>query len=827
MPSALLVGSGPDNMYSGDELDLTVLNIASAFKARQWETIFVNNNPFSYSLDAQEYIDYPEIRPLTVGNLVALIHQYQPDLIVPTIGGRWIFDLMESLSETGIFEEVNTKLAGVNWSAVQQTNNPSKLERTLKQIDVPMKNVQVVDNYQDAYLMAEQYGFPLIVRSLSPREHSFRHIVHDDQSFQETFAEALKASRIRRVSIQQSLQGLKEIETVVVRDQSGTLMQIATVENMDPIGIHAGDSFAVTPAQTLLDREIQTIRKLAFKITRRLRIVGVNHLQFAVDRAHNRIYVTKVSPYFDRISSFVELATGYPLCEVVGLLYTGERLREINLGEHYVPLTALTEPLMDATAVRIPVFPNSQLPTADWRLGTQKRSIGSAIGIGRSLVEAVLKALTYQETDMGNQRLAMVQQLTDDQLDQLLIHPQNNRFYTLVEALRRGYTSDELAELTQIDPYYFNQFKLIVRLEHQLKTQELTADLFRQAKYWGLPDVTIARLSQKNLDEISQFRSQAQINRTFKEIDPAAGEFEQHSRTFYATFEMENESVAGGAPRALVIGPGPRGLGNGTADDYVTAKMLKTLKEAGYEVIVINDNPSSVTLSSKIADKVYLEPRTSELVNEVAYLEQPEVVFVPQLAHEIIDHLKQLDLNFTLLPIRMIDRPVRILLSQPTYEAQVLFDGQVTYHLGVNQELPTADGSEYLGIDKIYPSDLTADQHLKLNQLCDQEMGRNHRPGVYQLIFTKDHDQFQLIKVQPIPAADIAMLAKALKLDIVGLATKLSLGKFEEAEFDQWQPSNDTRSLHYQDVFPFKSLHLHGQQPSKLTSMGAKIEYLK
>lgn len=827
MPSVLLVGAGADTVYRGDELDLTAVNLLATFKQRGWETIVINNNPFAQSLESNFQVDHIEIRPLTVTNVVDVIREYQPDIVVPTLGERWTFDLLREVQATGVFETLPTRLVGISLTSIKTVLNPPMLAATLRQIGAPVKHVQVADHYAAAYEMVREYGYPLVSRPVSAQGTSTPKIAFDDASFEANFMEAQALSKKKEVAIQQSLQGMKEVEIVVCRDQSGTLIEIATVENIDPIGIHAADSYAVTPAQTLLDRELQTLRKLAFKITRKLRIVGVNHVQFAIDRRHQKMYVTKVSPYFDRTTSFVELATGYPLSKVVGCLYTGQLLREIDLGTQYAPYTAITEPVTDSTAVRVPIFAHMFLPEANWRLGTQKRSIGTAVGIGRSVPEALVKALTYQEDDFGKTRLAAMHQLTSSQLDQVLIHPEANRIYSIFEALRRGYSTDEIAELTHIESYYISELKRVQQVMEQLYTGTWDAQIYRQAKDLGLPDATIARITDQSFETIRTASQTWQVNRTYKEVDPAAGEFEQHSARFYASFERENESQPAPGKRVLVVGPGPRALGNGTANDYVATQVMQALKSQGYQVILLNDNPSSVTMASVVADKIYVEPRTTEVVREVAYLEQPAIILVPSMAAEMRQFLAETTWADKVMTLQMVDAPHDFTTTTPTVAVNVLFDGNVIYPLGMIDELPDPQTQQIAGTFRQYPTQLASEVQQEVQNLANETLLKaGVAKGIYQLIFAKDNDMWKLVLQHPIPAPDVAFLSKAVRLNIAGLVMAMRLGTLEQYFQTLAELPMPPQQLQYRSLYPFKALHLAQAKPNKSHIVGATIKWL-
>lgn len=827
--TALIIGAGSDNLQQGGELDYATLAVGAAMKKGGYTTVLVDDNPFSVSSDTEVAIDHSHILPLTSQSIIYLIHQYQPQVIVPTLGGRRVFDLLQTVSETGILTENDIRVAGVPEATVRQVNNPVLLNQTLRRLQVATKKIVTVDNYQAAKEVAEEVGFPVIVRAVYPKSIRMRRIVQDNDDLRDAVSTGIQLSRSGQVLVQQSLAGLKEIEVLVMRDSSGTMMLLGMTEDVDPIGIHAGDSMAVLPAQTLLDREIQYMRNIAFAITRKLRIVGINHIQFAFDAPNDRYYVIKNSPYFDRISSFTELATGYPISRVVGHLYAGELLRNIRLDHGLMKHTAVTEPVMDRTAVRMPVFPFDQLNTPNQQLGTQKKSIGSTIGIGRSLIEAILKAVADYQLGWHNGQTQLIQGISDDQLDQLLIHPRGDRIYSLLEAIRRGYSEKELAELTKIDSYYLAQLTRLLNLRQEITQLKISPVMLKEAKYWGMSDSRIAELWSTDDDQIYQLREQHQINRTFKEVDPSAGEFDQHTRTFYSTFEMENESLPLGDHSVLVIGSGPRRLGNGNANDYVVTKTMGELKGHGYQTILVNDNPSSAALSALFTDKRYIEPLVAESIIDIIRIEQPKLVLIASNESELYERL----VNFygedlKIIQLQTDDQLEDVVSVDPLLEFNALYDGQYVYPLGITAALQADDQLNYRTVAKRYPTTLSSTATNQVTKLGEQRVRELKEPGLYQVLIRANAlGEYEIAVCRPLPAPDIAFLSKVLQLDLPAVMTRLILHKFSGKLLQESIKNQESQSQTavYRALFPFKSLQITGQ-PAAFKVMGAEMQFI-
>lgn len=824
----LVIGSGGDSLQQGGELDAAALDCLAALKKAGYYIIMIDDNPFSLTMDCHDLVDQEEIMPLESENIVSLIQDNHPDYILPTLGGRRAFHLLQAVIEAGSLTKHNVQLLGVPEATVRQVNNAVLLNQTLRKLDEPIKKIRTVDNIQDARLMVEEVGYPVIVRSVMPRMTSMRRIVNDDRELMDAVRNGIQLSQSGQVLVQQSLAGLREIEVEVIRDASGTMVCLGFAEDMDPIGIHAGDSMTVLPAQTLLDRQIQDMRNAAFAITRKLRIIGINHVQFAFDQLHNRFYVIKNSPYFDRIAAFVEQATGYPVARVCGHLYAGELMRNIRLDHGLIKHTAVTEPVMDRTAVRMPVFPLRDLDNGNQILNTQKKSIGSTIGVGRSLVEAVCRALTDAAIGHEDEIAHKVQALTDDQLDQLLIHPRGNRTITLIEAIRRGYSDQELTELTKINHYYFSQMRKLLNLIKELKQHPGDVGQLRKAKYWGLSDAWIAYSWQTKVGAVRELRQHEQINRTFKEVDPSAGQYDQHTGSFYSTFEQESESKQLSDNTALVIGTGARQLGNGTANDYVLGSLMLELKRLGYLPVIVNDNPNSISLSTQLSSKRYLEPLEIETLADIIKVEQPAVIFVPSIFKRLVTYCQKL--RGPRVVVMPVDDQADVVSSEPLLEFNALFDGQYSYQLGITAALQANHQISYRPVAKRYPTNLSPEDIAAVNRLGEEQLKLLEHPGLYQVLIQQlPHHEFKIRLCRPLPVTDVAFLTKALHLNLTAIAGRLTLHRFSgkllttSVQKDDKQPQ---QAAYYRALFPFRDLGIDDEQPTAAKVMGAQMQFV-
>ncbi|MCH5386304.1 ATP-binding protein [Limosilactobacillus reuteri] len=819
LKSVLIIGAGANDVQHGDELDSAIYQVSRVFKQMKIKTILADDNPFSVSL---ENVDHGCIVPLKVDSLVDIINKFHPDAILPTLGNRRAFELTQELLEKGIIRKENIQLLGVPEATIRQINSAVLLERTLRQMEAPVKKIVTVNNYQDALDEATKLGYPVIIRSVLPKSSSTRKIVHDRSELADAVKVCLSQSRAEQVVVQQSLAGYKEIEVVVQRDNSGTMMMLSMIEDMDPIGIHAGDSIAFNPVQTLRDRQIQDIRDTAFAITRKLRIVGTNHIQFALDTNSDSFYVIKSSPYFDRITAFVSQSTGYPIAQVTAQLYAGKHLRDIDLGENYVHHAALIEPTMDHIAARVPIWGFNDLPKASRLLGTEKRSVGTVFGIGRSTIEALFKTIESRYHEPADFHLAAQKQLTDDQLIAKIVHPEAGRLFVLIEAMQRGYSVNELAEMTKIDPFYFEQINKMRLLIREIADHPNKEPVLQKAKSYGLSNQLIARLWNTTPEQIYQMSIDHQLLTKYKEIEPSAGEFDQHTNSFYSAYEKENEISRTSQPSALVIGTGGLRLGLSNSGDYFVAMMLKELHNEGFNNVVVNSNPSSVTFDPELAEKRYVEPAIIENILQILRIEQPQYLFIPTSYDKLLKSLQNYDLDVKIVIIPDELPTTAASSDRQRYSFNYVYDGNYAYPLGTMTDLFSPIALNYQSTALRYPADLPSSTYQNLNDQASIAVLKMEQPGLYQAIFEEDDGKFSLIKVQPLSLLEVAFLSKALHISLPGIFTQLFTGKFDK----MLEPKPVSGIVNYRATFPFKALRVKGGIPARNRVIGAQMQFL-
>lgn len=823
--SVLIIGGGATAVQTSDELDAVIFELAYSLKQQGIRVILLDDNPFSFTSDSPA-VDRAVVMSLTTPNLLHLIKEEDPDAILPTAGNKLSFALVQEVMETGILQEKGIKLLGVPEATIRQVNHPSLLSSTLHQMGAPTKKLVTVNNFQDAVEAAGEIGYPVAVAALMPEGVSYRRLANNRSDLNTIVTHGLQQSRAHQVVISQSLAGFKEIEAVVMRDHTGTTMLLSMLEDLNPIGIHAGDSIVVNPAQTMRDREIQKMRNIAFAIARKLRIVGVVHVQFAFDQEHEQGYVIKVSPYFDRAALFAERSTGYPIAPVCAALYAGRSLREINLGPNFDRHAALEEPAMDHVAVRLPFFDLQELPESDVELGTQKRSIGAVMGVGRTFNAAIVKAVEAQGDKKNIQSLMDLSAISNSELAKKLVHPHANFHFVLLEALRRGYSISELAEMTKVDRYYLARFTQLLQTVKDVGAEPDSPTALHQAKTAGLCDWVIARLWGQEGKDVRQLRHAQQLARTYKEVEPSAGELDQHSGLFYSGFGVENEVSPMDSPTAVVVGTGPIALGNGAASDYCTAGVIAALKTAGFHTAIIDNNPSAVTLSPVFAERRYIEPLTSDGVIDVIATEKPRVIVVPAGRKNLIQQLQGLGLKDCQLVVLPFDtQPTDVINDDALVAVNFIHDGTYFYPLATTGALRHSSNGHFMDTDLCSPAEISEDDDARLQVLGRGASGQLTSSGLYQLWCVRKKGRLEPYKLKAIPATQVAFLAKVLGINLPGIALQLKLKTFHSSSLPHWlNVGKAGQYAIYHARYPFHELHLVGEKATAAKAIGGWME---
>ncbi|WP_010579969.1 carbamoyl-phosphate synthase large subunit [Liquorilactobacillus vini] len=622
----MVIGSGPIIIGQAAEFDYSGTQACLALREEGYEVVLVNSNPATIMTD-NAIADHVYLEPLTTESVSRIIRQEYPDAILPTLGGQVGLNLAMSLAKTGILAELGIELLGTKLSAIDQAEDRELFKELMNKLAQPVPPSKTVNTTQEALDFAQAIGYPVIVRPAFTMGGTGGGLCDTPEQLATIAANGLDLSPVTQCLIEKSIMGYKEIEYEVMRDQADNTMVVCCMENLDPVGIHTGDSIVFSPPQTLSDREYQMLRDVSLKIIRALKIEGGCNVQLALDPNSFHYDVIEVNPRVSRSSALASKATGYPIAKMAAKIAVG-----LNLDEIINPVTGTTyaefEPALDYVVAKIPRWPFDKFQNADRRLGTQMKATGEVMAIGRTAEEAVQKAVRSLEIDERDLFSPAAKQASDDQLEEKLVHPQDDRLFYLAEAFRRGYTLDEVHELTKINLYFLDIIKHLTELEQQLSSQPNNQQLLATAKRYGFSDYTIGHLWNQSEDQIRQLRLSQGLKPVYKMVDTCAAEFDSKTPYYYSTYDLENESQPSAKQSILVIGSGPIRIGQGVEFDYATVHSVKAIQSLGYEAIVMNSNPETVSTDFSVSDKLYFEPLTLEDVLNVIELEQPLGVIV-------------------------------------------------------------------------------------------------------------------------------------------------------------------------------------------------------
>ena len=622
----LVIGSGPIIIGQAAEFDYSGTQACLALREEGYETVLVNSNPATIMTD-NEITDHVYIEPLTVESVSRIIRKEYPDAILPTLGGQIGLNLAVALSKTGLLDELGIQLLGTKLASIDEAEDREKFKELMQRLGEPVPASQTVETVDEALAFAHQIGYPVIVRPAFTMGGTGGGMCHNDEELRTIAANGLDLSPATQCLIEKSIAGYKEVEFEVMRDAADNAMVVCCMENFDPVGIHTGDSIVFAPSQTLSDRDYQMLRDCALKLIRALKIEGGCNVQLALDPNSYHYDVIEVNPRVSRSSALASKATGYPIAKMAAKIAVGLTLDEIKN-----PVTGTTyaefEPALDYVVCKIPRWPFDKFNRADRRLGSQMKATGEVMAIGRTAEEALQKAVRSLEIDEKDLYSASAHAATDTALEDKLVHAEDDRLFYIAEAFRRGYSIDDVHELTKINDYFLDIVAHLVELEQAIKDQPNDVATLRQAKKCGFSDPTIARLWETTPAAVRDLRKANGIVPVYKMVDTCAAEFESATPYFYSTYDRENESQRTDKKSVLVIGSGPIRIGQGVEFDYATVHCVKALQALGYEAIVMNSNPETVSTDFSISDKLYFEPLTLEDVMNVIDLEQPEGVIV-------------------------------------------------------------------------------------------------------------------------------------------------------------------------------------------------------
>lgn len=617
----MVIGSGPIVIGQAAEFDYAGTQACLALKEEGYEVVLCNSNPATIMTDTT-IADKVYMEPLTLEYVAKIVRHERPDAILPGIGGQTGLNLAMQLEKKGILQECQVELLGTSSDSIRQAEDREEFKELCERLGEPVLPSGIADSIETGLEIAASIGYPVVLRPAFTLGGTGGGFADDEQGFRELMKNALALSPTHQVLVEKSIKGYKEIEYEVIRDKNDTAITVCNMENLDPVGIHTGDSIVVCPSQTLTDKEYQMLRNSALKIIRALKIEGGCNVQFALDPHSFQYYLIEVNPRVSRSSALASKASGYPIARVSAKIGVGMTLDEIPLAN----TPAAFEPALDYVVTKMPGFPFYKFADADNRLGTQMKATGEVMGVGRTVEESLLKAIRSLEIGVNHLHMAKFDGQSQEELMVYIPKGTDDRIYAIAELLRQGCAPEKIAEATKIDIFFIRKLQNIILEEKELREHVRDEAALYAAKKMGFSDAAIAKLWQMEEEEVFQMRQKAGIVPHYKMIDSCAAEFDSYIPYFYATYEDENESVVSDRKKILVLGSGPIRIGQGVEFDYSTVHAVKTIQEAGYEAIIINNNPETVSTDYTTSDKLYFEPLCVEDVMNVIALEKPEGV---------------------------------------------------------------------------------------------------------------------------------------------------------------------------------------------------------
>ncbi|MEJ6400625.1 carbamoyl phosphate synthase preATP-grasp domain-containing protein [Nicoliella lavandulae] len=819
----LIIGGGPSKVGQENELDAAVFQTIVSFKRAGVKSIVLDNNPYS--------IATTEIQPasafiedISIDNVVKIIQSEHPDAILPTLGGPNAISICQQLVEMRLLAKYSVQLLGLSKNALKLVGNPLRFSQLMKEVQAPMISSTIVHSNAEALSLVKTVGFPIIVKPVRSSINSRRTICNNFDDLDMALTESFADSTLNRCVMEKSIVGYKELSILGMRDPNGTKMIINGVEDIDAVGIHSGDSIAVSPIQTIADFVYQHLREATLRIMEQLEIVGACEVSFALNPDTDDYFVTKVSPNYNRGFALATLATGYPLNYVAAQLVLGNGFADIKLPHGYAKLTTFMEPLMDRIMIRIPLWPYDSLKNVDQHLDQSMKSIGSAVGIGRTVEEAILKAMRSSQFNPRDV-LPNMEELSDDELISQLIHPKASRILVLIEALRRHYPVEDLSELTKIDPFYFKRLQKLLAVENLILREPLTEHSLKIAHQNGFGDGMLAATWQTDLDKLRYFAKVNHSIPTFKMIEPSAGEELPDIRSFYSSFERENESTRLSDHSALVIGRGGNRLGPNSAADYYTSEVLIQMHRLGYKTILLNNNPNSVSLSPQLSDKQYIEPIQIGAILNIAEVEKPSIVVVPGNRHYLVRQLKQYpELKVVVLPP---DQETGVTLPQKTSFAlnffvtkqQSRFINAVKLASGKNHELKDIS---HLG----YPYDIDDAKLAPLIEDAKDLIGNSYWKGLVQILVLEDQGLFKVVGIRPVRIIETIFLNRITNINWIKMLVKLYTNQLSSDDLDK--TFRELSLIPYAEMtptFPFSDLKIDQKVGKTNQEVGAVITF--
>lgn len=650
----LVIGSGPIVIGQAAEFDYAGTQACLALKEEGYEVVLCNSNPATIMTDTS-IADKVYMEPLTLEYLAKVIRYERPDAVLPGIGGQTGLNLAMQLEKKGVLRECNVELLGTSSRSIERAEDRELFKELCEEIGEPVLQSVIAESLEDGLKAAEEIGYPVVLRPAFTLGGTGGGFADNEEECAEILRGALELSPVHQVLVEKSIKGYKEIEYEVMRDNNDTAITICNMENVDPVGIHTGDSIVVCPSQTLTNKEYHMLRDSALKIIRALKIEGGCNVQFALDPLSFNYYLIEVNPRVSRSSALASKASGYPIARVSAKISVGMRLDEIMIAN----TPASFEPALDYVVTKMPRFPFDKFSSANNKLSTQMKATGEVMSVGRTIEESLLKAARSLEIGVNHLYMKKFEAFSDDEMLNYIKDGTDDRIYAIAELLRRKTDIGMICNATKIDMLFLEKIKNIVKTENKLREHIGDTDTLYTAKKLGFSDEFIGKLWGMTGEEIYKIREKRGMFPVYKMIDTCASEFESYIPYFYSTYEDENESVVSDKKKIIVLGSGPIRIGQGVEFDYSTVHAVTTIKKSGYEAIIINNNPETVSTDYTCSDKLYFEPLCTEDVMNIIHLEKPIGVIASlggQTAINLAESLKNRGVKIIGTDCEAIDR---------------------------------------------------------------------------------------------------------------------------------------------------------------------------
>ena len=705
----LVIGSGPIVIGQAAEFDYAGTQACRSLKEEGLEVVLLNSNPATIMTD-KDIADRVYIEPLTVEVVEQLILKEKPDSVLPTLGGQAGLNLAMELEEAGFLKEHNVRLIGTTAETIKKAEDRLEFKDTMEKIGEPVAASLVVENIEDGVAFADKIGYPVVLRPAYTLGGSGGGIAHDQEQLEEILENGLRLSRVGQVLVERCIAGWKEIEYEVMRDSAGNCITVCNMENIDPVGVHTGDSIVVAPSQTLGDKEYQMLRTSALNIITELNITGGCNVQYALHPDSFEYCVIEVNPRVSRSSALASKATGYPIAKVAAKIALGYTLDEIKNAVTKKTYASF-EPMLDYCVVKMPRLPFDKFISAKRTLTTQMKATGEVMSICDNFEGALMKAIRSLEQHVDCLLSYDFSALSKEEILEKLEIVDDRRIWMIAEALRKGISYDEIHAITKIDKWFIDKIAILVEMEQALKTQELTPELLKEAKRIEFPDNVIARLTGKDEREIHDMRHANGIVAAYKMVDTCAAEFAAETPYYYSVFGSQNEvEETSGKKKVLVLGSGPIRIGQGIEFDFCSVHCTWAFAKEGYETIIVNNNPETVSTDFDIADKLYFEPLTPEDVESIVNLEKPDgavVQFGGQTAIKLTESLMKMGVPILGTSAENVDAAEdRELFDEILAQCNIRVRREIPYlPLKKQKKLPTVSAIRYWFVLLMYLAD--------------------------------------------------------------------------------------------------------------------------